>query len=283
MAFKEVVTQHDGRLTPTDKQIAQELLSDPAKMAFLPAAEIAERVGVHESTVIRLAQKLGYSGYRALRADLQAEISPAGRIRRRLEHAPQLVNLVADEIAALNEMINTISQEQLEEAAQILIKSQRVFLFAQGHATSLLEFMDRRLRRSGFNTVVLKSQGRDLAEHLLTLNAQDAVLAFTFYAQPPGLSTLLDVAQETGAPSILISDTLGPLIRPAPDILLWARRGAEDQFLTLTVPMVICNTLILTIARLDEGRSLESLERLTGLISRFHHEDTEARNTPEKL
>ena len=189
MSFKEVVAQHNGRLTATDKQIAQELLSDPVKMAFLPAAEVAERVGVHESTVIRLAQKLGYSGYRALRANLQAEISPAGRIRHRLEQAPQLATLVADEIAALNEMVSTISQQQLEQGAQILIKSQRVFLFAQGHATSLLEFMDRRLRRSGFNTVILKSQGRDLAERLLTLNPQDAVLSFALYVQPPGLNT----------------------------------------------------------------------------------------------
>ena len=47
--------------------------------------------------------------------------------------------------------------------------------------------------------------------------------------------------------------------------------------------MVICNTLILTIAQLDEGRSIESLERLTGLISRFNHEDIETNNTPEKL
>lgn len=283
MSFKEVVTQHDGHLTATDKQVAQELLSDPAKMAFLPAAEIAERVGVHESTVIRLAQKLGYSGYRALRADLQAEVSPASRVRRRLEQAPHMNALVADEIAALTEMMNTISQAQLEEAARRLIAAERVFLFAQGHATSLLEFIDRRLRRSGFNTIVLKAQGRELAEHLLTLSPKDVLLAFAFYAQPPGLKTLLNLAGETSTPTILISDTVGPLIRPTPDILLWARRGAEDLFLTLTVPMVICNMLILTIAQQDNGRSLKSLERLTGLMSRFNREMIDKSHHPEGL
>ena len=45
--------------------------------------------------------------------------------------------------------------------------------------------------------------------------------------------------------------------------------GLAEEYLTLTVPMAICNALILTIARLDEGRSLKALGRLTELTRGF--------------
>lgn len=273
MPFKEIITQQENTLSTSDKQIIQVLLSNPATTAFLSAAEVAERVGVHESTVVRLAKKLGYRGYKELRSDLHEEIAPAERVRRRLVSTTELATLVNQEVATLQGLVNAISQQTLDDASHHIISARKVYLFAQGHATALVDFMDRRLRRSGFDTVVLRSQGRDLAEHLLTLAAEDVVLAFAFRVQPPGLAPLFTLAGQVGATRILISDTVGVLIRPQPDILLAASRGEDDQFLTLTVPMVICNALILTIARLDEGQSIRRLDQLSDLIRYFEAEE----------
>lgn len=251
----------------------QELLSDPTQTAFLSAAEVGERVGVHESTVVRLAKKLGYRGYKELRSDLHEEIAPAERVRRRLVGTTELAGLVEQEIGTLQALVKTVPQETIDQSARLLMGARRVFLFGQGHATALLEYMDRRLRRSGFDTVTLTGQGRELAEHSLSLTHQDVLLSFVFRVQTRGLSPLLKQATQVGARTIMIADTAGPLIRPQPDVLLVASRGAEDQFLTLTVPMVICNALILTIARLDEGNSMRQLDQLTALIRVFESEE----------
>jgi len=273
MRLKTIVEQHAGDLSPADERLIKEILSNPAAAATLTAAELAGRVGVHESTAVRLAQKLGYGGYRELRADLRAEfldtVNPAARVRRRLARTQELATLVADEVAALQELVGSVPQRQLDDAARALVAARRIFLFAQGHATSLVEYMDRRLRRSGYDTVDLRYRCRDLAEHLLTVSAKDAFLAFAFHVRPPGLELLLEQAQSVGASTVLISDTLGPLIRPRPDILLAARRGAKEEANSLVVPMALCHALVLTIARLDGGRSIEALERLAGLIHRY--------------
>jgi DNA-binding MurR/RpiR family transcriptional regulator len=273
MKLKAIVEQHSGPLSPADERLIKEILSNPAEAAVLTAADLAARVGVHESTAVRLSQKLGYRGYRELRAELQTELinhtSPAERLRRRLARTHELATLVTDEIAALQELLDSVSQEQLNDAAQTLIAARRIFLFAQGHATSLVEFMDRRLRRLGFDTIDLRHRGRDLAEHLITLNSDDTLLAFAFHVRPPGLELLLGQAAAVSTPSILISDTLGPLVRPQPDILLWARRGEKGEFHSLVVPMAICDALVLTIASLDVNRSTERLDQLAGLIQRY--------------
>ncbi len=277
MPFKNVVKQRNHKLSTSDKQIVRELLSNPRETAFLPAAEIGARIGVHESTVVRLAAKLGYSGYKELRNDLREEIAPAERIRRRLESSDnfELSTLVEQEITALQKLSEGITQSEIDSAAKTMIQARRIFLFAKGHATALTNMMDRRLRRASFDTIVLHSHGREMAERLLTLDKDDVIFACAFHTQPKGLAPLLELATQVKASSIVVSDILGVLIRPQPDIMLAASRGAENQFLTLTVPMAICNALILTIARLDDGRSLESLDTLSDLIKYFELEENE--------
>ncbi|WKL39146.1 hypothetical protein Q1M64_06285 (plasmid) [Sinorhizobium meliloti] len=60
---------------------------------------------------------------------------------------------------------------------------------------------------------------------------------------------------------------MGPSLSPKADHLLAApRAGDADAFQTLTVPMAICNGLILSMAQSDEVRSLSNLEQLGELI-----------------
>jgi DNA-binding MurR/RpiR family transcriptional regulator len=279
--FRTALQQHEGRLSDADRRLVEELLSKPDEAPFLSADELSSRAAVHPATVVRLAQKLGFRGYPQLRAALQRElkerIGPAERVRRRLEGAEGdglLGRLVADEIAALAELPHQLGQEELDEAARILAGARRVFLFGQFHATVLVELLDRRLRRSGFDTVVLAGQGRELAERALSLRREDAVLAVAFRRRPPGLAALLAHADELRAESVVVSDTVGPLLRPRPTRLLTAARGGTDaDFQSLTVPMAICNALVLTIAQRDAGRSIDALDRLGRLIERFSEEE----------
>lgn len=277
MGLKQVIEHHSGELTPSDERLIQELLANPQEAAFLTATELAARVDVHESTAVRLAQKLGYRGYRDLKASLRRElvdtVDSADRIRHSLEESGVLAALVSDEIAALEELMQTISQEQLDQAAKLLIKAEHVFLYARGHATSLVEYMDRRLRRSGFRTIDLRGRGRELAEQVINLRAEDVLLAFAMRKQQSGLEALLEQTVQLGVPSILVSDSLGLLIRPRPTLLLWARRGIRGHFQSHAIPMTICSALVLTIAKHDDGRTFDSLNRLIPLVRRYEQTD----------
>ena len=90
MSLREVIEQYDGRLTAADQRLVQELLSNPTEGAFLSATNLAKRVGVHAAAAVRLARKLGFSGYPELRSQLQSQLiadsGPADRVRHRLAH-----------------------------------------------------------------------------------------------------------------------------------------------------------------------------------------------------
>lgn len=279
MTVTQVVERHRDRLSDADERLVRELLASPTDAAFLSAAELAGRVGVHPATAVRLARKLGYSGYPELREAFRAELidpgAPGERVRRRLADADGevLASYVERERASLAELPRHLDQERLDAVARTLIAADRVYLFAHGHATGVLEVLDRRLRRSGFATVTLRGQGREIAERVVGLTDRDAVLAFALHAPPPGLSVLLGHAAAIGTPTVVITDVLGPLLRPQPTHVLAAPRGPGDQFQSLIVPLAIADALVLTIARLDAGRSIEVLDRLSGLIRRFEEEE----------
>lgn len=274
LSLKTAVETYAGTLTASERRLVEALLSSPNEAALLSAADLAARAGAHQATAVRLAQKLGYRGYPELRARLQADLlrpEPAERLKRRLERsqAGVLAALVESEVEALQELPKHVSQEDLERAADLLRGAERVFLFAQGNAAPLAELLERRLRRSGLRTARLSGSGRDLAEGLVPLSPQDLVVAFAFHREPAGLVPLLEVAQGVGAATLLISDPFGSTVRPPPTLVLAVPRGEQEVFHTLSVPMALCNALVLTLAARDGGGSVAALGRLAGLLERF--------------
>jgi DNA-binding MurR/RpiR family transcriptional regulator len=69
----------------------------------------------------------------------------------------------------------------------------------------------------------------------------------------------------TGCPSILLTDTLGPVLGDRADVTLAARRGPVSTFHSLTVPMSVLNALILAVAMANPDESLAALNRLQQL------------------
>ncbi|MCA0450496.1 MAG: MurR/RpiR family transcriptional regulator [Proteobacteria bacterium] len=264
-----------SQLTQAEQRLADAVVAQPARISALSASDMAQEAGVHPATVVRLAQKLGYKGYLDLRSALRAETAHSDAARRvtdRLAHAaPDLLSsLVASDIDTLVELGRHVGQAQIDRAAKALLSATSITIAAQGNSTALAELLDKRLRRSGFKTRLAVGEGRDFAEHLIGLRSGDALLALSFRRPSRAIAVALSHAREVGAASLLIADAVARRYAPAPDMVLAAPRGLNDDFLTLTVPMAICNALVLTIARLDDGasvRALDALERLAGKLN----------------
>ena len=265
-------------LTATEQKLVSVLLQAPREVAIGTSSEFAARIGVHEATTSRLARKLGFKSYAefrdAMRREYLRDAAPAERISTALSDARTrgfLPLLVASEIAALEAMADHVTDARILQAAEALNR-QRVFIYGHGNAGALCELMERRLRRLGITAQRLGGNRRDLAEQMLSLSPDDALLLFAFRRQPPDYTQLVDVAQSTGARTVVVAGTVGPSLKPRPDILLSApRTGMPNSFQTLTVPMAICNAVILALASLRGETGLAALKRLGTLIASFEN------------
>lgn len=273
MDYKELLAKRNLQLTPTEMKMVGVLISNPTLAPYYSATKLAEESGVHPSTAIRFARRLGYTGYAQFREALISETikasEPVKRMAKRLEKSDSneiLGKLVEDEILALSKIKYYVNQGQIELVAQALSAARCVYIFAQGNSIVLQDMLDRRLKRAGLQIVLLSGQCREIAEGLLSVQRTDVLLAFAFHAEPPGLAMTYKEFKNVGARTIMISDAKHNLDPYKSSLQLIAPRGEESEFQSLTIPMAICNAVILTLAKLDGGKTLKSLERLGTII-----------------
>lgn len=282
--FQSIVEAHDGKLTAADRSLITIILGDPGGVIFQSASELAERAEVHASTVVRLARKLGFDGYpdlrRKLRAEANGQFGSQERIRRRLAHVDRgslLTELVESEIAALSAIPETLTQAQIDRAADIIHAAPTTYFIGRGSALPLITHLDRRLRRGGFRSVTaVNLQRRDLVERLIALGKGDAVIALAFQSPtslPNGFAAVMKHARAVGAKSIVISDSLGPTLRPRPDLLLSVSHPDEGELVMRTPQMLICEAVFLTLAQKDRARAEKSLASLERLRADFRNDE----------
>jgi DNA-binding MurR/RpiR family transcriptional regulator len=274
MNLTEIIAARRDELTESDRRLVEVLLANRTAGSFLPSHKVAEQAGVHASTAGRLARKLGFASYREMRGALQdtvvADLDASVRVRRRLDRVQGdslLGSVVEGEIRALGALVSQISDAEIVAAADMLRQAGRILVAGEGHASSLADLFVRRLVRSGYRATVVAHADWQAADQLLGLAAGDVVIALIFRHESPAMTRIVACAREIGAKTLLITDRRTGV--PACDMQLVAARGEQGEFHSLTVPMAICNTLILELSRTDDGRSLETLAKVETLQRLF--------------
>ena len=265
------------RLTPAETRLVHSVIERPREAALGTVTELARSAGVHEATVSRLARKLGFKSYPLFRQALREEFiptqDPATRFEKTIGSTAQdsiLNSLIRQEIDALARIESYISSDRIIDIAARLMAAHRLYIFGTGNAETLAILMLKRFRRFGCDVHKLSGDPRELAEQALGFGDGDVVLSFAFRRAPRGYAPLIDSARDAGAETIVISGAAGMTLTPEPDHLLAVpRTGDQDAFQSLTVPMTICNAIVIAAGALDRDYSLVALERLGTLIERF--------------
>ena len=274
--FGDRVKEFNGRLTESDRALVAWVLNNPEEAVYISSAELANKAEVHASTVVRLAHKIGYEGFPAMRnhirENVQSRPTSFPTQQRKLDQiktSSNLSMLIEAEILALSSVINSVTQNQIDLAAKVLANAGTVFIVGRGSAAPLVVHLERRLRRNAIRTeVALNLQWRDLAEHAIGLRHNDAIIIFAFQAPvslPSGYEALIRHANRTGAKSIVISDATGPTLRPPPDQLLCVSRPDEGSLQLRTGPLLVTEAIAMALANINLDRALGGLGDLEKL------------------
>lgn len=277
MSIIEKISKSSHALTPNERLLVQTVMDSPATAALGTASDLADSVGVHEATASRLARKLGYSSYAAFRHALRDEFIATRETATRFENTITgnsadtiLGDLAQQEMQALSDLGSIINPLQIAQVADALAGANRIFLYGYGNAEVLSLMLCKRFRRFGMDVHQLDGDPRSQAEKVLGMSQGDVLLTFAFRRPPRAYKALVETAQEAGAETIVISGSSGAMLSPQPDILLIApRSGSAEAFQTLTVPMTVCNAIVIAVGHIAKEESLKKLERLGQLIERF--------------
>ena len=238
------------------------------------AAEIAERAGASDATVVRTARSLGFDSLSSLREVLLSELTGSPSPGRRLKHtldeagdnaAQVLGHVIGVHEAALDVLKRADFAAAFARVIPILAGAQRRHVFGIGPSGALAQYTSLQFNRIGLSTSALSAPGIALADQLLCLNRGDAILMIAYVPFYREVSVVLEHARDLNVSVVLISDSLGPLVADLVTEVLPVPRGRADHLAMHGGTMVLIEALTIAVAAGRQFEAVGSLERLNTL------------------
>jgi DNA-binding MurR/RpiR family transcriptional regulator len=267
-----LITKGYAGLSPGYQQIARYFTQNPNVIALESINAIAEKCGVHPSSLVRFAQSLGYSGFKQLQGVFQTRLATAAPgFRERISaleselsrnssegNRGYLKDLVVRDIAALQGLLESVSEESLAQSAKLLTDAHTIYIAGQLRSepvANLLRYLLTMLHR---RVVLLDPAGGLAQEMALTMTPRDVLVAIAFRHYAKEVVSITEAATAVKVPVIAITDSpLSPLAKEARVLFTIP----EDEYFfsrSLAAPMSLVQCLATaTAALLQPNREAE--------------------------
>ncbi|MBO0459475.1 MurR/RpiR family transcriptional regulator [Enterococcus hulanensis] len=201
-------------LTTTEKRIADYILQNLTTIPAINVAELANNTYTSHSSVIRLAQKMGYDGFRDFRIAVSAiahsELYRSNPVDANFPFLPQdSTNDIAKKIADLT--INTVqrtyaqlNEQVLDETVDLLAKADRIFLFAQGDSQiRARSFQNKLVKINKF--LIIADEYADEDWNAASLTSRDCAIFITYRARVPQYERMMKHFLNENIPAVLLT------------------------------------------------------------------------------
>ena len=258
-------------LAPAQRQVARFFTEHAAQLGFYSAAEIAERLGTSDATVIRTAQALGYRGLtdlkRSLRGDDdESEPTPDTRLRATLRHGTdpaEVFEHVFDVHRAALDLARGRLRAQFPAAVGLLAPAERIVLSGTGPSAAVAESAAVLLGRIGRPAATITATGVGAADQTLGLRRGDTLVLLAYTRLHTHAAVLLDTARRRRVPTVLVTDVLTDV--GGVDLTLTCPRGLPAEISSHAVTVLLIEALVIALAATDRPRATSALRELNRL------------------
>lgn len=272
--LQERIAQLVATLAPAERKVADYLRNNLSEVMFASAERIGELTGTSDATVVRTAKALGYSGLPELKRQVGRTTSqstpPAMRLRRRIEQSGGAPDTILDRVFSeaaerVEETHRLTDVAEFDRAAELLFAAREVFTFGIGPSGLVAHYLARRLVRLGRAARSTEHTGFRLADELLPLRRDDAVVVYSPGRTLTDIEVIIDHAASVGAACVLVTDSLAPVYGDRVDSCLPASHSASGFTGELLSALVVTDALVLSVAAHDESTATTTSDLLTDL------------------
>ncbi|MFV0559779.1 MAG: MurR/RpiR family transcriptional regulator [Enterococcus sp.] len=200
--------------TNNEQRIATYITDNLVEVSTMSVEELAKKTYTSHSAVVRLAKKLGYEGFKGLKAainhliqyDLHREPTvdanfPFEPADSPAEIAKKMADLTVETVKRTQAQMD---EQKLVDAGKMLHQSQRIFLFARGDSQiRARSFQNKLVKINKF--AIIGEEYTDEAWTAANLTKKDCAVIITYGAKVPQYLRILTYLKEQGIPSILLT------------------------------------------------------------------------------
>ena len=265
------------RLSKGQKLISEYILKNYDKAAFMTAAKLGAAVGVSESTVVRFATELGFSGYPKLQKALQELIKNKLTTVQRLELSEEYSNVgyalkgvLKADIENIRSTLEKINYNTFEEVVNKIFEAKRIYILGLRSSTALAEFLGFYLNIILQNVKTVGYGISDIFEQMINVGEGDLVIGIGFPRYASRTIDVLSFTKDRGAVVVAITDSLLSPLASKADYTLIAQSNMASFVDSLVAPLSVINALIISVGMREKNNITDVFNNLEEIWTNYN-------------
>lgn len=266
-------------LRQAEQKVAGLVLAKSGDVVHMSITDAADASGTSEATVIRLARRLGYPGFAAMKIALAMDMHTNQRLEPGALTASDDVGSVKEKVlltsvGSLEDTLDLLADEELERAVAALAAAPRIEVYGVGQSAAMAQHAYATMMEIGLPVAAVTDPHLQTAS-AVQLRAGDVAFAITITGTSRDTVEALEYAREAGATTICLTrHARSPITRIADIVLLAAARLKTietyqqlDRVGQVAVIDLLCTAILLR----KQKESLDALLRGRKAVSSSKH------------
>ena len=270
--------KNDVHFTKTEKKIIDYIIASPQEFIRMSIGDVARCIGSSEPTVSRFARHCGYADFKELKSAVLRHVAeenpPAGKLSSTLgsgsSNTPD--GFLRRQQYCIEKTLEFLDEDMLEKAADTILASGTIYLYAKGAAISMAELLRFRLNRFGKKVILLPAGSSELFEYMNFFTEKDLVILFGFQKTPKEAAVILDHQKKVHYKCIFFTSRLYHSLEQESVIPLFVFRGEPSEYHSMAAPAALLDALVVMLGAKLGAASSEQLDRLYRLKEHYKTE-----------
>ena len=211
---------------PAEKRIADYILADTQGIISCSVTELAEKCGCGDATVVRFSRRIGFDGFQALKIGIAGEIGSTSSVGTEITKNDTCFEIfkkrINDISLSLNSTESILNADDLEKAAQTIMKARRVAVFGLGNSAAIAMDAAHKFLRLGLDAQSCTDNHMQaiIASHL---DRQSVAIGISHSGSSKDIVDALRLSKIGGATTICLTNFGSSPIVEASDISLFTK------------------------------------------------------------
>ncbi len=256
MDLIERIKAKESKFSKGQRKLADYILKEYDKAAFLTASKLGKAAGVSESTVVRFAYELDYDGYPQLQKAMNVIVKTQSSSLQRLEGAVErygnenpLKSILKTDTDRIRETIAEIDEYEFSRAVESIVSARKVYIIGARSSGFLAEFLGYYLRMILDDVHIVDFNGEvGVFEQIHRIQPEDVFIGISFPRYSRITAQVQHFASRAGATTIAITDSMQSPMTSRSKINLIAKSDVMAVVDSLTAPLSVINALAVAIS-----------------------------------
>ncbi|HBV3339678.1 MurR/RpiR family transcriptional regulator (plasmid) [Klebsiella pneumoniae] len=271
------ITKRYPQLSVRYQQAARYITQNPNTVALESINAVAAKCGMHPSVLVRFAQAFGYSGFKQMQSVFQTRLATAAPgyneritalendLRKNEQKGSHgfLQSLVIRDIATLQELLDSVTEVDLDSTAALLKEAETIYIAGQLRSEPIALLLRYLLTMLNRRVILLDSAGGLAPQMANNMRDNDVLIAISFRHYAKEVVAIADDANSNCIPVIAITDSqLSPLAKSAR--VLFTIPEEEYSFSrSLAAPVCLAQSIAMALAAALQPTGSPRIETIT--------------------